>query len=96
MLYSPATDSIVKNLNGIQFVGYAVNGRFIWLFLNKVTSKYSKDTEHQHSVTESPADIPVLKTATTPGKSVTDLEFELTSKQERILAELSNVLGNNP
>jgi hypothetical protein len=32
----------------------------------------------------------------TPGKAVTDLEFELTSKQERILAELSNVLRNSP
>jgi hypothetical protein len=80
MLYSPATDSIVKNLNGPQCEGYIVNGRFIGLFLNGVTSKYSKDTEHKHSVAESPADIPVLKTTMTSGKADTDVEFELTSK----------------
>jgi hypothetical protein len=32
----------------------------------------------------------------TPGKSVTDLEFELASKQDRTLAILRNVLGNSP
>jgi hypothetical protein len=32
----------------------------------------------------------------TPGKAVTDLKFELASKQDRTLAILSNVLGNNP
>jgi hypothetical protein len=77
-------------------VCYIVNGRFIGLFLNEVTSKYSKDIEHKNSVTESPVDIPVLKTTVTPGKDDIDVEFELTSKKERTSAELSDVLRNSP